>query len=168
MTSETLAKIHPFLDGMRTTAEGHIQAGHEHAPMVFLLSEREKTFHLDQIALVPTGEDDDERDLMAHAIGKLVADHDAYIYLCEGWQIILPMGTDLSGPLPRPSKHPDREEVLSIHFVSKLGEELSRLYKIDRTGEKPVLVHIRDSEEPAEGRCANFYRYGVPEPAGVA
>jgi len=119
--------------------------------------------------MTPGFNTDEEKDSIAVVMGQAVAPYDAYIYLCEGWMLILPPDTDPEGDLPRPSLHPDRIETLNIHFVTKLGEELLRSWKIVRPeNEKPRLERFKDSEVPAHGRFANFYRYTMPEGGGEA
>ena len=169
MRPKTKLRIAKLLNNLEETARDYIAQGHEHVPQIMGLRLVSGHFVVHTIMLTPGFNTDEEKDTIAQVMGELVEPFDAYIYSAEGWMLILPRDTDPDSDLPRPSLHPDRIETLYIHFVTKLGEELLRSWKIVRPAEgKPYLERFKDSEEPAHGRFANFYRYTVPESSGEA
>ena len=169
MRAKTKLRLARLLNQLEATARDYIAQGHEHVPQIMGLRLVHDHYTVHTIMLAPGFNTDAEKDALAEFMGKLVEPFDAYIHICEGWMLILPAGTDPNSDLPRPSLHPDRIETLYIHFVTKLGEELLRSWKIVRPAEgKPYLERFKDSEEPAHGRFANFYRYTVPESSGEA
>jgi len=163
MRPKTKLRITKLLHQLEETAGDYIAQGNEHVPQVMCLQLVSGHFHVHTIMMTPGFNTDEQKDRLAVAIGQMVEPYDAYIYLCEAWMVLLPPDTDLDDVI-RPSHHPDRVETFHVHFVTKLGEELLRTWKIVRPADaKPYLERLKDTEEPARGRFANFYRYSMPE-----
>ena len=171
MRLATRAAVTKLLHGIEAMARDYIAAGNEHAPTLFCLRKERKKYKVDVVMLTPTA-NDTEKDAAALACGQVVEPFDAYIHLTEGWRVQLPAGADINAWLAagrRASTEPDRVEILSLHFVSRLGEQLFREFRIVREdGKAPRLEFERESEQPMEGRCANFYDYAMPATVGTS
>jgi len=162
MRPKTKLRITKLLKSLEETAADYIAQGHEHVPQIMGLQLVSGHFIVHTIVMTPGFNTDEQKDALAVAMGQMVEPFDAYIYICEGWMVVLPPDSDPDAEV-RPSLHPDRIETLNVHFVTKLGEELLRTWKIVRPVDaKPYIERLSDTEQPAHGRFANFYRYTMP------
>ena len=161
LTREQWKEIDRLMEDMGRTGENYIREGHEHTTQIFTLMWQPK-LRVHTVALVPHTRD--EKDAAAHAIGALVAPFDAYIFLSEAWRSMAHSEEEVERIWREGSAaQPDRVEVFTLHFVTKLGDQARWEWDIDRTGDKPTLINrtiVRGQAD--EGRFANFYEYSMP------
>jgi len=163
MRRKTELRIKKLLRDIEKQAEQYIADGHEHTNQVMTLMLEEGRYKVIGIVIVPAS-GDAEKDAAAFVMGQLVAPFDAYIYISEAWMLATKSREEAEQWFGRISEHPDRIECFNLHFVTKMGEELYKTWRIIRPeGERAYLQHDRDTEDPMEGRFANFYRYTFPE-----
>jgi len=167
MRRKTVLRSKLLLREIEKTAEMFVSTGNEHASQIIGLTLHEGRYHPTTVIVAPLF-DNVNRDRYAEAMGQLVEPFDAYIYLCEGWTVSEPLSA-IEARTIRPSQDPNRIEIFMLHFVTKLGEQILKTWKIIRpeTGQA-YFEHLNDTEKPLEGRFANFYEYTFPESKGPA
>ena len=166
MRRKTELRIKKLLREVEKTAEKYIADGNEHTNQVMTLQLIDGRYKVIGIVMAPTN-NDDEKDAAAWAMAQLVAPFDAYIYISEAWMFAAKSREEVDEWIGRVKDHPNRVECFNLHFVTKLGEELYKTWRIIRPADGPAyLQHDRDHEQPMEGRFANFYRYTFPKPEG--
>lgn len=163
-----------LLDALEQQAGRIIGDGDEHSPMLFCLQCHNdgKSYFVAKISAVQMPEPE-LREQMAAQLSEIVEQYDGYIFITEAWIVKIRPNVEWSPEeamyhaehmQPRPSQHPDRVEVLQVHFVSKLGEQLNRTYEILRPENKrPSLKLDNESDKPMAGIFANLYEYTLPQ-----
>ena len=155
-----------------------IADGDEHAAMLFCLKTHDAGYIVDTIVAVEMPEPQ-HREAMCRQLGPMVDQFDGYIFVCEGWMVLLQAVKDMTMDevqdyidthrIPRPTQHPERVETFMVHFVSKLGDTLDRVYLIRRpTDGKPFIELERESTEPLGGIFGNLYCYSMEGNVGPA
>jgi hypothetical protein len=88
--------------------------------------------------LLAAFENDAEKDAAAARVRVAFRDKNVirYVFCSEAWALVVPSKTS---PIPRPSRHPDRIEVVIVEAEDKSGKNLSAHMPIERKGETVTL-----------------------------
>jgi hypothetical protein len=105
-----------FIEFMQNSAKENFMQEFYLAPAIAFHAEDKFGF-----AAVPQLEDEDQKDQVAHYLNAMRMKCDMVIFVTEAWTVRFDKE---NGPVdinsePRPSKHPDRKEVLSMTFYDK-------------------------------------------------
>ena len=166
MRRKTELRVKKLLWEIQKTAERYIADGNEHTAQIMGLVLEEGRYRVDAVIVVPMF-DDEQKTMAAHAMGAIVEPFDAYIFITEAWMLVAKSRAEVDEVIGHVKEHPNRVECFQLHFVTKMGEELCRCWKIVRPAEgRAYLEHMSDTETPMEGRFANFYSYTFPPTGG--
>lgn len=166
-----------ILDDIEIQAAQIIGDGQEHMAMIFCLHKQDDGLMVRNIVGVVMPERE-HREAMCRQLAPVLDNTDGYIFITEGWTVNLPpqfknkpfkeveAEAVRMGPA---SLHPERVEVLMLSYVSRLGEQINRVYHIIKRPDaaisngRPYLKLVSESTEPGGGIFGNLYEYTMED-----
>jgi hypothetical protein len=146
-----------FVDHELRLIEATFEQSKQILPMVVLVKE-------DQRFIIPVQyENDAHKDILSQGIKDLVkkSEPDVVIYMAEAWSIDykhLRNSVLNKLPLPRPSLHPNREEIVIVQIEFKTGEKYGCQAKILRNQQEPRLDKFTTIKaDMSMGRFMDFF-----------
>jgi hypothetical protein len=103
------------------------------------------------IILCPAFDNDEQKEAAAAEARAIFKAKNIirYVFCSEAWALTVPTTTDA---IPRPSKHPDRIEVVIVEAEDKSGKNLSVHMLIQRKGDTVTLGEPKYFGDTSSGR----------------
>jgi len=140
MTTLTLKE---HLDHAEHFCRSYFNTCGELAPMIDAIDDT-GTHH---VMLVPQlGGHDHEKDAIAKALASFFKEKQIiqYVMMMEAWALVIKDKKIDPNNAPRPSMHPNRQEIVALTGENWKGENIGRHINIDRRSGKPKLTNIAD------------------------
>lgn len=164
-------QVRPLLDAAARVAGGIIGEGRDHVPTLLLYAHDPGEWRAIRVVQfqMPPPDAGGARAVLADRLADVVRGSDAYVMIYEAWGVMGAATRAVVTAGVRPTDHPERREVLCLHFVSRDGPALFRVHGIVRDPDvAPRLARPVDFDEVGDvttmGMFSDLYARGRVPP----